>query len=219
MRIDLKKIVATLFISISTLSLFGQAYYQEIQRFKRADSLSFPAANQILFIGSSTFTNWKDVQQDFPGFNIINRGFGGSKLTDQIFYANEILFPYQPKQIVIYCGENDLNKETNGDIVFERFKELYYLIRKQLPKTPILYISLKPSPFKRPHMEELQKANHRIAAFIKKTGKRIEYLDMYSLMMVNDTDIMPHIFLSDSLHMNRAGYDIWKKAIEPKLKK
>ena len=215
----IKKGIITAFLGSMSLVGFSQAYPQEIARFKKADSLAFPAKKQILFIGSSTFTNWKDVQQDFPKYNILNRGFGGSKLVDQIYYAEQIIFPYNPKQIFIYCGENDLNNETNGQIVFERFVTLYELIRSKLPKTPIVYISLKPSPFKRPHMAELQKANRLIEDYINTKGKKIKFLDTYSLMMVNDTEIMSHIFLKDSLHMNRAGYDIWKKAIEPMLKK
>lgn len=212
-----KKGIITIVLGFITILGYSQAYPQEIARFKKADSISFPEKGQILFIGSSTFTNWKEVQQDFPQYKIINRGFGGSKLVDQIYYANEIIFPYAPKQIVIYCGENDLNNETNGKMVYNRFLELYQLIRSKLPKTPILYISLKPSPYKRPHMEELKKANQMIEEFILNKGKKIEYLDMYSHMMVNETEIRGDIFLKDSLHMNRTGYEIWKKALEPKL--
>src|SRR5262245_50060214 len=79
-------------------------FWNDIQNFKKQDSVSFPPKNAILFIGSSSFTNWKDVQNYFPGYTIINRGFGGSTLLDQIRYFNDIVFLYEPKQIVIYCG-------------------------------------------------------------------------------------------------------------------
>lgn len=62
----------------------------------------------MLFVGSSSFTKWTDVQNYFPGYKIINRGFGGYSLPDVIRYADNIVFPYHPKQIVNYCGENDL---------------------------------------------------------------------------------------------------------------
>src|SRR6478672_11629075 len=79
-------------------------YWNDIQQFKKQDSISFPAAGKILFVGSSSFTYWKDVQQYFPGHPILNRGFGGSSLPDVIRYAADIILPYQPKQILIYCG-------------------------------------------------------------------------------------------------------------------
>ena len=109
-------------------------FWADIQNFKKQDSVSFPSKNAILFIGSSSFTKWKDVQDYFPGYTIINRGFGGSTLLDQIRYANDIIFPYEPKQIVIYCGENDLasSDTVTAEMVVDRFKELYKMIRNKM---------------------------------------------------------------------------------------
>ena len=84
------------------------AFWNDIEAFKKKDAASMPPKNAILFVGSSSFTRWTDVQQYFPSHPIINRGFGGSTLVDVIRYADDIIFPYQPKQIVIYCGENDI---------------------------------------------------------------------------------------------------------------
>ena len=86
---------------------------------------------------------WKDVQDYFPGYTIINRGFGGSTLLDQIRYANDIIFPYEPKQIVIYCGENDLasSDTVTAAMVFERFKQLYEMIRKKTEAPYCLYFN------------------------------------------------------------------------------
>ena len=118
--------------------LFAQdqqpAFWDDIQAFKKQDSVSFPPKNAILFIGSSSFTKWTDVQKYFPGYTIINRGFGGSSLPDLIRYANEIVFPYQPKQIVIYCGENDLARSdtVTAELVVKRFRQLFTIIRNKL---------------------------------------------------------------------------------------
>ncbi len=76
-------------------------FYDEIQAFKKQDSIKPPPQHAILFVGSSSFHFWTDVQDYFPGYPIINRGFGGSSLPDVIRYANDIIFPYHPKQIVI----------------------------------------------------------------------------------------------------------------------
>lgn len=86
----------------------GNPFQQEINAFKQSDSLQAPMNHAILFVGSSSFRLWNSMQEDFPGYSIVNRGFGGSSLPDVIRYADDIIFPYNPKQIVIYCGENDL---------------------------------------------------------------------------------------------------------------
>src|SRR5687768_111872 len=81
-------------------------FYNDILAFKKQDAQQAPPANGILFVGSSSFTRWRDVQEYFPGYPIINRGFGGSTLPDVIRYSYDIILPYKPKQVLIYCGEN-----------------------------------------------------------------------------------------------------------------
>src|SRR5919112_4832364 len=100
------------------------AFLSDIQKFKKQDTISFPPRNAILFIGSSSFTKWLDVQSYFPNYKIINRGFGGSTLPDVIRYANDIIIPYHPKQVIIYCGDNDLasSDTITPEIVTNRFK-------------------------------------------------------------------------------------------------
>jgi len=197
-----------------------QPFFDEIQAFKKQDSLQPPWQHAILFIGSSSFNFWKDVQDYFPGYPILNRGFGGSSLPDVIRYADDIIFPYNPKEIVIYCGENDLAAfdDVTADTVLNRFKALFGLIRSKLPDVPVVYVSIKPSPSRarlRPKMEE---ANSLIKNYLA-TQKNTSFVDVYHLMLGPDNKPMSQIFREDSLHMNPKGYAIWQKAIQPYLVK
>ena len=191
-------------------------FWDEVRAFRKQDSIGKPPANQILFIGSSSFTMWKDVQNYFPDHPIINRAFGGSSLPDVILYANDIILPYQPKQIFIYCGENDLaaSDTITPAIVFNRFQQLFFLIRSWLPAVPVVYISMKPSPSRQHLRSKMSATNKMIKKFLKKK-KRTSFVDVYHKML--DTDGMPlkDIFLEDQLHMNAKGYAIWQRAIEP----
>lgn len=194
-------------------------FIKEINYFKKQDSLHFPPKKAILFIGSSTFTKWKDVQDYFPGHPIINRGFGGSSLPNVIQHANDIIFPYKPKQIIIYCGENDFTGGDNitASIVTERVKELIELIRTKYPRVPIAYISIKPSPARLKYQAKMVEANTMIAEMVKKM-KRVTFIDTYHSMFNADGSLMQDIFLSDNLHMNAKGYAIWQKIMAPYLK-
>ena len=100
------------------------AFYNDIQNFKKQDSIQSPPQHAILFVGSSSFTKWTDVQDYFPGTTIINRGFGGSSLPDVIRYAKDIIFPYNPIQVVVYCGDNDFasSDTVSSDLVVSRVK-------------------------------------------------------------------------------------------------
>lgn len=219
----MKKIALLLsvFISIFTLRIFSQPpFYNEIRAFKIKDSIKPPPKHAILFVGSSSFQKWKDVQAYFPGYTIINRGFGGSSLPDVIRYADEVIFPYQPKQIVIYCGENDFAGDSTlpADSVFERFKTLFEIIRQKMPVVPVDYISIKPSPSRRQYWSRMIEANALIKNYIG-TQQHTSFINVFDLMMNANHEPKPEIFLNDSLHMNAKGYKIWQGAIKPYLVK
>jgi lysophospholipase L1-like esterase len=195
-------------------------FYSEIQHFKEQDSIHFPPKHAILFLGSSSFRKWEDVQEYFPGYTIINRGFGGSTIPDAIYYADEIVFPYNPKQIVIYEGDNDLafSDQITADSVLNRFEKLFSLIRKHLPNTSIAFVSIKPSPSREKLMPEMQEANSLIKNFLK--GKRnTAFIDVYHKMLNKNGTPNKSLFIEDELHMNAKGYAIWKKIIQPYLLK
>lgn len=221
------KILLTCLVFLFQLTLFAQPakpqpapFLNEIQQFKKQDSITFPPKNAILLVGSSSFRKWQDVQSHFPGYTIINRGFGGSVLTDVIHYADDIIIPYHPKQILIYCGDNDLasSDTITPEIVTRRFKQLFYNIRSKLPAATVTYMSIKPSPSRQRLMQKMIKTNSMILKFLK-TQKNTSFIDVFHPMLLPTRRAIPEIFLSDSLHMNEKGYAIWKKAIAPKLKK
>jgi lysophospholipase L1-like esterase len=196
-----------------------QPFWNDIQNFKKQDSVSFPPKNAILLIGSSSFTKWTDVQDYFPGYTIINRGFGGSTLLDEIRYVNDIVFPYQPKQIIIYCGENDLasSDTVTASMVLDRFKQLFQMMRDK-SEAPIAYISMKPSPSRRHLFPKMREGNQLIKDFLA-TQKNTAFIDVHQKMLDLTGEPLPEIFLDDSLHMNAKGYAIWKKEMEPYMQK
>ncbi|MBI3138388.1 MAG: G-D-S-L family lipolytic protein [Sphingobacteriales bacterium] len=193
-------------------------YWKEVQALRQKDSLAFPAPGQTLFIGSSSFTRWTDVQDYFPKQKILNRAFGGSTLVDMIRFRYDVIYPYQPKQIVLYCGENDFasGDSVTVEVVMERFKTLYSLIRARYPLVPFLYVSMKPSPSRIRLMPKYEAANQQIKEFLKKQ-KKSAFADVYSKMLNADGSPMDDIFIQDRLHMNAKGYAIWKKILEKYL--
>jgi lysophospholipase L1-like esterase len=210
-----------LFISISfSANIFAQPFADEIQAFKAQDKLNPPPPGAILFVGSSSFRKWSDVNSYFPGFTIINRGFGGSTFPDVIRYAPDIIFPYDPKQVVIYCGDNDLasSDAVSADTVFERFRVLFELIRTSLPGENILFVSIKPSPSRARLKEKMEQANLLIQTYLS-LQQHAAFADVYHKMLNPDGSVMTDIFTEDNLHMNAKGYAIWQKVIAPYLSK
>ena len=215
----MKRLLTVLFVCCS-LVLFAQdrPFWKEIKAFKSADSVKAPPQNAIVFVGSSSFRMWKDLQNAFPQHVVINRGFGGSSLPHVIDYADEIVIPYKPKQVVIYCGENDFTSDTvTSKTVTDRFVTLFNLLRKELPRTEIVFVSMKPSPSRQHLMTKIDAANDAIRDFLQ-SKKHAAYVDIWDDMLDKNGAPRKELFLKDMLHMNEAGYAIWQKAIAPHLK-
>ena len=223
MKINLyKKASVLIFLLIqSSLVLFAQLkpFEAEIKAFAKSDSIVAPLQGKIVFVGSSSFAKWKDINQYFPGYPIINRGFGGSNLLDVILYVNETILKYKPKQVVIYCGENDLasSDTVSPEMVLERFTLLFNLIRQPLGnKSNITFISIKPSVSRWRLESKIIEANRLIASFIAKQ-KNANFINIHNAMLQEDGSVMKDIFIADNLHMNAKGYAIWQKIIAPSL--
>lgn len=206
----------TCFLVFACFTLAAQPFIDEIRNFQKQDSISFPKQKETLFVGSSSFRMWRNVQLAFPDHTIINRGFGGSTLADVIHYADQIIFPYQPKQIVIYAGENDVAGGISPEQVSERFTNLVTLIRNKLPDAKIIYVAAKPSPSREKFQAAMISANNRIRDQISRLS-HAAFVDVYALMLNANGKMRPELFGSDMLHMNEQGYAIWTAAIEAEL--
>jgi len=209
-----------LFLGISfTTSLRAQQSFPfdiEIRAFKHQDSLSFPPKNSILFIGSSSIRKWTDLEQRFTGKSVIKRGVGGCTLEQLVdYYTPYILFPYHPKKVFIYAGENDIAAGKSGQFVFEEFEKLWVMINKELPGASIYFMSIKLSPSRAQYFNEVVKANSLIKSYM--LGKpNSTFIDVGTVILKpNSTDPDPSLFQSDMLHLNSKGYDRWQQVLEP----
>ena len=210
-------------VAIFSSSAAGQAappFWRDILAFKKADSTMLPAEGSILFVGSSSFTRWNTLKEDFAGYPVVNRGFGGSSLTDVIRYFYDIILPYRPKQVVIYCGENDLaaSDTVSAAEVVRRFKTLYGMIRTNLPQATVHFVSIKPSPSRIHLLPKMKEANREVQAFLKKE-KRAGYIDVHTAMLDASGKPKEALFVEDRLHITPQGYLIWKTIIRPYLLK
>jgi len=189
---------------------------QDIQKFEAADKANPPKPGAIVFIGSSSIEHWKDVASDFPDKRVLNRGFGGSRIADSTYYAGRIIVPYKPSMVVFYAGDNDINDGHSAQQVFDDYVAFVARVRKDLPATPIAYISIKPSPSRAKLLPVMREANAKVRAYAA-THPHLIYIDVASKMLDAGGQPRAELFLEDRLHMNRAGYDLWRGIIAPFL--
>ena len=192
-------------------------FEKDIEAFEAKDKTTPPPQNEIVFVGSSSIRFWKSTEA-FPDLKIINRGFGGSQMSDSVHFAERIILPYKPRIVVVYAGGNDINAKKTPEQVAEAFKTLAGKIHAALPKTKVYYISLFPNVKRRAQDEKCRKANELVQAFTK-TDARLGYIDTASRMRAADGGPRPELLRDDGLHMNDDGYKIWNEIVGALLRK
>ncbi len=187
-----------------------------IREYERRDSLHFPGSGNVVFGGSSSIFFWKTLPEDMQPLTAVNYGFGGSTFPEVTHYADRTILKNQPTAMVIYC-ENDLymNQPKTPAQVLADYQQLLKTIRKKQPKTPVYFIALKPSPSRWKRWAESEEVNRLVKKYID--GQKNHYFIDIVPCMLKDGRPDPSIFLSDSLHMNAAGYARWTNVIKPVL--
>lgn len=189
---------------------------KEIAALEAAAITNRPPPGSIIFVGSSSIKRWTTLAEDFPGLPVVNRGFGGSQLADSVNYADRIVIPDRPRQVVIYAGGNDINAGKAPEVVFGDFVALVTNLRAALPRVKLAYIASAPNPARWAQVEKVKRLNSLAADYCRRHG--ITFIDVFPLMLGPDGQPKPDIYVADRLHMNPKGYAIWREAVGPHLK-
>lgn len=188
-------------------------FEKEINAFEAWDRKNSVGRDAVLFVGSSTIAIWPSAI-DFPDLPVINRGFGGSHYSDVRHYCERIVLPYKPRVIVTYAGDNDIAGGKSAQQVFDDFRDFVRLVHDRLPKTKIIFISIKPSPTRWRFWQTMREANSLVERLATKDA-RLAYVDTAGQMLTADGQPRVELFLNDGLHLNIAGYQLWRQTLTP----
>ena len=183
----------------------------EINVFKAWDAKNSSPEEAILFIGSSSFRMWKTAEA-FPDYSIVNRGFGGSHITDLAAFYDVIVSPFDPSIILIYIGDNDIAAGVDGDLFIERYQVLTSRIRQDFPDVMIGFVSIKPSSSRWEHWPEMDRVNNVIKEITTQDPLQF-YADLGRILLKEDGTPDDSLFLSDLLHLNEKGYALWTEEL------
>jgi lysophospholipase L1-like esterase len=205
-------LLLVLALLVAPLTAAPEKWAAEIDKLTQADAVNPPPRGGVVFVGSSSIRRWDTLARDFPGIAVINRGFGGSQLADSVFYADRIILPYQPRTVVLYAGENDLNAGVSVEKVYADFEAFCAKVHAALPHARIVFLAMKPSP-KRWHLRaDFIRGNGLIAARCA-SDPRLTFVDVWPPMLGPDGEPRRELFVSDELHLNAQGYAIWTKLL------
>jgi len=202
---------------VSSLNIVAQdplRFEDDINRLLAQDNEVDRSNDLIVFTGSSSVRFWLTLQNSFPNYNIINRGFGGSHMSDLLFYCDKLILQYQPKKVFIYEGDNDISAGEERTEILKEAQQLVDKIKANSPHTVIYFIGAKPSVERWNLKSKYEQFNYALSLWaLLEDG--VTFIDIWSPMVTADDTISPDLFVEDMLHMNAKGYEIWKKVIQP----
>jgi len=175
----------------------------------------------LLFIGDSITHGWegegKDVwAKNYAPLNAVNLGIGGDR-TEHVLWRldNGNIDGIKPKAAVIMIGTNNGGDNSSEEIA-EGITAIVNKLRQKLPETKILVLAIFPRNETPCDMRvKLAKASELASKCAD--NKMVFFLDIGKAFMQPDGKILKEI-MPDFLHLSPAGYAIWAKEIETKLK-
>ncbi|MCX5645472.1 MAG: GDSL-type esterase/lipase family protein [Phycisphaerae bacterium] len=192
-------------------------FAQEIKAFAEWDSKNAVPANPVLFVGSSSIRLWR-THESFPDLPVINRGFGGSQISDVIHFADRIVLPYQAKVIVFFAGGNDIAAGKSAQRVFDDYRRFVRLVHASQPAVRVVFLAINPSQSRWSFWPEVKKVNGLVEEFCQ-GDPRLVFADFSASFLDADGTPNSSLFLEDQLHLNAEGYAVWTKALAPILQK
>ena len=176
-----------------------------VRRYEVADQAQPPPPHAILLAGDSQFYRWKSVDQDLPGYTVINRGIDGLQTADLLYFADRLVLPYRARLIVLHIGGNDVHGGKSPEQVLADFKALVARIRAVQPTVPIIFSSLTPGPGRREEFGRRQATNRTLQNYIA-SQPGLSFLDLWTPMLTPDGQPRADLWVADGVHPNHAGY-------------
>ena len=189
---------------------------KEIAAYEAADRTNPPPKGGVVFVGSSTIRLWKTLAQDFPDQKVINRGFGGSEIVDATHFADRIIFPYEPKQVFLRAGGNDIHAGQLPAQVAADFADFVRKVHERLPNTEIVYIAVNPAPARWGESDKYRALNKKIRKLALHMP-RVSYVDAFDVSLDREGQARHELFVADQLHLNTQGYKRLAERVRPFL--
>lgn len=185
---------------------------KEIARLKKRVAKLESQKDLVVFYGSSSIRLWVHMKEDLHPVNTLNLAFGGSSFGWCYHYFEELFEQVSsPTKVVLYGGENDLSEGIEVNEILHHYKRLVVKIQNKYPRIAIASISVKPSPSRVDLLPQIYEINREMKDRMDYIGG--QYIDIHPEMLDENGNPNPDLFLSDQLHMNRQGYEIWRREV------
>jgi lysophospholipase L1-like esterase len=172
--------------------------------------------NSIVFLGDSITQGWKTLEADFAelGVKVANRGIGGDTTPNVVYRLQDDVLSLHPRALVVLIGTNDLGEHTAPAQIADNLKALHQRVRASYPTIPIAWCLVMPRSGNEDYPSRIRDLNARITE-LAKSDPHSTVCDTFTPLALEDGSSKPEAFNPDRLHLNAAGYAIWRSALLP----
>lgn len=196
------------------LSVAGDSAYYEQKAVNYEKDIDIDNYH-IALAGSSSMENWATSGEDMNPIVTFNHGIGGTTVeqwTDKLL--QRLVMPYSPKAVVFYVGVNNIiNSGRSGEQTGNALVALFNKCHEHMPNTKIFYVLINKLPSYAHYQSDFDVAN-QMALDYQSSHSYLTCIDAGKGLLKSNG--LPHagFFLTDGLHMSKAGYVIWGKAVK-----
>lgn len=188
-------------------------WLEDVERFERTP---VDVERPVVFVGSSSIRRWSTLAEDMAPVPVLNRGYGGSRIFDTVYWADRLVVPHDPTVVVVFAGTNDISgdRPRSAAWITERFDELVARLRALGCDAPLVYVAISPTPRRERHLALVLETNERIRERCE-ARPDLHFVDTASQLLDGDGRPDPRWFTDDRLHLNASGYAAWTSKLRP----
>lgn len=195
-----------------------KSWEADIEKFEQLDRTETYSSDAVLFAGSSSIRLWSSIEKDMSPYKIIQRGYGGARMSDFVVYAGRIFDPHPCKAIVMFVA-NDItgsDQDKTPDEVATLFHYVLKIIRNKHPQTPVFWIAITPTSSRWTVWQKIHQVNSLINAICNK--EKNTYFIKTENAFLNEKGLpKDELFREDKLHLTEKGYAVWTGIIKNEL--
>ncbi len=179
---------------------------KEFDQFNSIDEEKHITSADTVFVGSSTFAWWNSLEEDFKEENAINRAIGGTTIPDINDNLHDLVLKYQPHNVVVYSGINDLARGRQPDQVEQDVEKLERNIHSRMPNAELYFLAPSESPKNKDLKEKYREAGKLIRNYLEGRS-HCHFVDTPTVMHNSEGALRTELYLQDDMHPNKRGYD------------
>lgn len=170
----------------------------------------------VVFVGDSITEGWHTLEKDFADLpvKVANRGIGGDTTPNLLYRLKEDVLDLHPRALVVLIGTNDLGEHTSPADIADNLREFHRRVRAEYRRIPIAWCLVMPRKGDDTYPQRIRELNELIRKLAAK-DKRVTVCDTFTPLALEDGSSKPECYVPDRLHLNPAGYAVWRSVVHP----